>query len=119
MRLHVLETLPDTLAVTHMARGRVEEDKEGVHLRRVRHCLREVNHLLHFAFPKHRGALFKFLNDKAVSFALKEFLSEVLVLIAGDIVPAAGSNNQEHHDTHDHVDPILFHYKFSNDNLYN
>ena len=97
----------------------MEEDKEGVHLRRVRHCLRELNRLLHFPFPKHRGALFKFLYCKAVSFTLKEFLSEVLVLFAGDIEPAAGSYEQEHHDTHDHIDPILFHYKFSNYNVNN
>lgn len=97
----------------------MEEDKEGVHLRRVWHCLRELNRLLHFPFPQHRRALFKFLNSKAVSFALKEFLSEVLVLFAGDIEPAAGSYEQEHHDTHDHINPILFHYKFSNYNVNN
>ena len=109
MRLHVLETLSDALAVTHIARGRVKEDKQGVHLGRVRHCLREFDRLLHFPFPKHRGALFKFFNSKAVSFALKEFLSEVLVLFSRYIEPAAGSYDKEHHDTHNHVDPILFH----------
>ena len=97
----------------------MEEDKEGVHLGRVRHCLRELNRLLHLPFPQHIGALFKFLNCKAVSFALKEFLSEVLVLLAGDIEPAAGSYNQEHHNTHDHVDPILLHYNFADYNVNN